>query len=776
MAVSGTGIGAAMPRKEDHRFLTGSGLYSDDILEAGTLSATVLRAPMPHADIVSIDVEAARSMPGVRLVFTAADLEDEIAGPILSFSKIPPFDIGRRDGGDAAEASQYPLARERVRYLGEPVALIVADTAAQAEDAAELIEVDYAVLPAVMEIKDAIDPSAAQIWSDAPGNVSFDWVTGDEAATEAAFASAAHVSRLHLVNNRVVINFMEPRSAVASYDNGRLTLRAGCQSAHGLRAGLALVLGIDEEKLHVIVPDTGGGFGARNSVYPEYVLALVAARRLQKPIKWTASRSEAFLSDYQARDHIFDGELALDAEGHFLGLRVRGDWRHGAYFTSRSIWVMTHYVSQVLGGSYRIPTGHLALRGIVTNTTPQSAYRGIGRLEANYVLERLIDQAAQDTGIDPVTLRRRNLLDASDLPWRMAGGAVITSGDFAANLDRAVELSDWQGVEARRTAAEAAGKLHGIGLAMYAENDGSTPTEFAEVAVGGEGRVTAFLGTQDFGMGHATMYSQILSERLGVPFEDIDVVFGDSDRVKRGAGAHGSRSARMGGTAAVMGVDKVIARGREVAASLLEAAISDIEFADGRFTIVGTDRSVTLFDVAIEVERAGDKLAEEADFNAEAEVISNGVHVCELTIDPANGNVRVENYSIVADVGRIVNPTIVLGQMHGGLAQGIGQALLERIVYDRDSGQTLTGSLMDYCLPRADDLPTPRVAFNEVIEKDNPVGAKGAGESATTGAPAAVMNAIVDALNRAGAEPVDMPATPEKIWSALRSAESNRSL
>lgn len=772
MAVSGTGIGAAMLRKEDHRFLTGSGLYSDDILEAGTLSATVLRAPMPHADIVSIDAEAARSMPGVRLVLTAVDLEDEIAGPIPSFSKITPFDIGRRDGGDAAEASQYPLARERVRYLGEPVALIVADTAAQAEDAAELIDVDYDVLPAVMEIEDALDPSAAQIWPDAPGNVSFDWATGDEAATEAAFAKAAHVSRLRLINNRVVINFMEPRSAVASYDNGRLTLRAGCQSAHGLRAGLALVLGIEEGDMHVIVPDTGGGFGARNSLYPEFILTLVAARRLRKSVKWTASRGEAFLSDYQARDHIFDGELALDADGHFLGLRVRGDWRHGAYFASRSIWVMTHYLSQVLGGSYRIPTGHLALRGIATNTTPQAAYRGIGRLEANYVLERLIDQAAQDTGIDPLTLRRRNLLNASDLPWRMAGGAMITSGDFAANLDRAIELSEWQGMETRRAAAEAAGMLHGIGLAMYAENDGSTPTEFAEVAVGGEGRVTAFLGTQDFGMGHATMYSQILSERLGVPFEDIHVVFGDSDRVKRGAGSHGSRSARMGGAAAVMGADKVIARGREVAASLLEAAVSDIEFADGHFIIVGTDRSTSLFDVATEVERAGDTLAEEADFNAEAEVISNGVHVCELTIDPANGNVRVENYSIVADVGRIVNPTIVLGQMHGGLAQGIGQALLERIVYDRDSGQTLTGSLMDYCLPRADDLPAPRVAFNEVIEKDNPVGAKGAGESATTGAPAAVMNAIADALNRAGAAPVDMPATSEKIWSALRAAAS----
>ena len=424
----------------------------------------------------------------------------------------------------------------------------------------------------------------------------------------------------------------------------------------------------------------------------------------------------------------------------------------------------------MLGGGYRIPAGHLSLRGVVSNTTPQGAYRGIGRLEANYVLERLIDTAARELGMDPITLRQRNLLDVADLPWRMPGGAVVTSGAFADNLERAVELAGWHDAPARRQRAEAQGRLHGIGLGMYAENDGSTPTEFAEIAVGGDGRVTALLGTQDFGMGHATMYSQILSEKLGVDFEDIDVVFGDSDRVRRGAGSHGSRSARMGGTAAVMGADKVIARGRDTAADMLEAAAGDISFADGRFTITGTDRSVTLFEVAASIEAGGGALAEEADFNVEAEVISNGVHVCELTIDPADGSVRLENYSVVADVGRIVNPIIVEGQIHGGVAQGIGQALLERIVYDRDSGQTLTGSLMDYCLPRADDLPIFNIAFNEVIEADNPIGAKGAGESATTGAPAAVMNALADALHSAGAGAIDMPATPERVWRALRGA------
>jgi carbon-monoxide dehydrogenase large subunit len=685
---------------------------------------------------------------------------------------VPPFDIGRRDGGDAAVAAQYPLARERVRYLGEPVAFIIAGSLQQAHDAAELINVDYAPLPAVMEIGDALDPVADQIWPDAPGNVSFDWDTGDAAATDAAFAAAHHVSRLTLANNRVVINFMEPRAAVASYGeaDGRLTLQLGCQSAHGMRAGLAGVLGIEEAGLHVVAPDTGGGFGARGGVYPEFVLALVAARQLRRTVKWTASRSEAFLSDHQARDHIFHGELALDADGQFTGLRVRGDWRHGAYLTGRSIWVMVHYLSQVLGGSYRIANGHLSLRGVVSNTTPQAAYRGIGRLEANYVLERLVDQAAWETGIDPVSLRRRNLIDAADLPWRMPGGAIVTSGEFAANLDRALELAGWHEAPVRRRQAEAQGRLHGIGLGLYAENNGSTPTEFAEIIVGGDGRVTALLGTQDFGMGHATMYSQILSEKLGVPFEEIDVVFGDSDRVRRGAGSHGSRSARMGGTAAMLGADRVIARGRDAAAEMLEAAVSDIDFTDGRFAISGTDRSVTLFEVAANIEAGGGTLAEEADFNAGPEVISNGVHICELTVDPANGSIRLEQYSAVADVGRIVNPIIVQGQMHGGITQGIGQALLEQVVYDGDNGQTLTGSLMDYCLPRADDLPEFNLAFNEVVEADNTVGAKGAGESATTGAPAAVMNALADALHSAGAEAVDMPATPETVWRALRAA------
>jgi carbon-monoxide dehydrogenase large subunit len=772
MAVNRTGIGAAVPRREDARFLTGAGQFSDDIMTPGALTAVVLRAPLPHGEIVAIDTGAALASPGVHAVLTSADLAGEITGPMPSLSKVPPYDIGRRDGGDAADAAQYPLARDRVRYLGEPVAFVVADTLHQAQDAAELIAVDYHPLDAVIDVEGALAPGAEQIWPDAPGNVSFDWATGDEAATEAAFAAAHHVSRLRLINNRVVINFMEPRSAIASIDtdSGRLTLQAGCQSPHGLRDSLTGLLGIEPEGLRVIVPDTGGGFGARSGNYPEFLLTLVAARRLGRPVKWTSSRSEAFLSDHQARDHIFHGELALDADGGFLGLRIKADWRHGAYIISRSIWVMAHFLSHVMGGSYRLPAAFMALRGIVSNTLPQGPYRGIGRLEVNYVLERLIDQAATDMNLDPVDLRRRNLLLPGDLPWHTPGGALITSGEFAENLDRAVETAGWHDAPARRKRAEAAGRLHGIGIAMYAENDGSTPTEFAEVAVTGDGRVTAMVGTQDFGMGHSTMYGQILSETLGLDFDAIDVIFGDTDTVKRGAGTHGSRSTRMGGTALVMGAEKVILRARDEAAEMLEAAPADIDFADGRFTISGTDRAVTLVQVAANIEAGGGSLREEADFNAGPETISNGVHVCELTVNPDDGRIRLENYTVVADVGRIVNPIIVHGQLHGGVTQGIGQALFEEVIYDPDSGQTLNGSLMDYCLPRADDLPLFNIAFNEVVEVDNPVGAKGAGESATTGAPAAVMNALADALRHAGAAPIDMPATPEKVWRALRAA------
>src|SRR5262245_4962021 len=764
-----TRIGAARKRKEDPRFLTGASRFTDDIVLGGQLHGVVVRSPHAHARIRSVDVAAARSASGVRLVLTAADVDGEIARPIPSFSSTPPFDIRGPDGATAPDAEQFPLARETVRYAGQPVAFVVAESVSQAADAAEKIVIDYEPLAATVGIEEALAPGAPLVWDGRSSNVSFHWERGDRNAVEAAFARAVHGARVEGANDRVDPVLMEPRSAVAEYDptSSRWTLQVLCQSAHGMRAVLVHVMGIEPERLRVVVPDTGGGFGARNGVYSEYPLLLVAARRLGHPVKWTSSRAEAFIADHQARDHVLRGELALDGDGHFTAMRVSADWRHGAYFTSRNVWVMVHYLPPTLGGPYRIPCGHVAIRGVFSHTTPLAAFRGIGRIEANYLTESLIEAAARKTGIEPIELRRRNLVAPDAFPWTTPGGAVVTSGPFRDNLDRALELADWRSFTARRAESAAHGMLRGFGLAMYVENDGSTPTEFAEVQATADGRVVVAVGTQDFGMGHDTVYSQIAAETLGVPFDRVDVVFGDTDRVARGAGSHGSRSARVGGGAVVVGARKLIEDGRALAAQMLEAAAADVTYAAGRFTVAGTDRGVGLFEVAAFAEGTRGRLAAGADFVTAGDAHANGCHACEVLVNPDDGTVRIERHVVVADVGRAINPLIVHGQMHGGAAQGIGQALMEHVRFEAGTGQPLTGSFMEYVVPRADDLPPLTVDLNELSEPDNPLGVKGAGENATTGAPAAVMNALRDALHSAGGADVDMPATPERVWRAL---------
>jgi aerobic carbon-monoxide dehydrogenase large subunit len=765
-------IGAPIRRREDRRFVTGVGCFTDDVALDDQAYAVVVRSPHAHARVRRIDTAPARGVPGVLLVLTATDLGEDIVHPIPSFSKTPPFDIRGPDGSTPPDAGQYPLARDKVRYAGEPVALVVAETLPLARDAALRVAVDYEPLDAAVDIERALAPGAPAVWDDCPGNVSFQWQRGDAGAVDAAFAAAAHVAHVELVNNRIAPMFLEPRSAVAEFDaaSGRWTVRVGCQSAHGMRAVLAHVLGVEADRLRVIVPDTGGGFGARGGVYAEYPLLLVAARRLGRPVKWTAERAESFVSDYQARDHVLRGALALDERGRFTALRAEVDWRHGAYLTSRSVWVMVHYFPPTLGGPYRIPSAHISMRGVFSNSTPQAAYRGIGRIEANYLTESLIEAAARAAGIDRLELRARNLAGAGDLPWTTAGGAVLTSGAFEANLARALDLADWRGFSARRKAGDAEGRLRGIGVAMYVENDGSTPTEFAEVEATAGGRVVVRVGTQDFGMGHETVFSQIAADELGVPLEAVDVVFGDTDQVERGAGSHGSRSARMGGGAVVGSVRKLVESGRELAARLLEAAASDITYGDGRFTVAGTDRGVALAEVAAFADRQGGRLAAQTDFVTAGDAHANGCHVCEVSVDRDTGALRLERHVIVADVGRPINPLIVHGQLHGGAAQGIGQALMEHVVLAPDTGQPMTATLMEYAIPRADDLPTPVVELNEIPEADNPLGVKGVGENATTGAPAAFMNAVRDALAGAGGAHVDMPVTAARLWQALRGA------
>ena len=766
-------VGAALRRREDHRFLTGRSSFTDDVVRPGQLHAAVVRSPHAHACIVGIDTVAARAAPGVLLVLTAADLDADGVRAIPSFTATPPFDVRSRDGSTAPAAEEYPLAQDVVRYVGEPVALVVADTAARAQDAAARVVVDYDARDAVVTLDQALAPGAARVWADQSANVSVDWERGDADAVARAFAGAAHVASIGLINNRIAPVFMEPRAAIAEHDadTGRFTLRVGCQSPHGMRAVLAHTLGVEPSRIHVLVPDVGGGFGARNGVYPEYPALLVAARRLGRPVKWTAGRSESFLTDHQSRDHVLHGEIALDADGRFTAMRVRVDWRHGAYLTSRSVWVMAHYLPPTLGGPYRIPLAHVAFRGVFSHTAPQAAFRGIGRIEANYLTESLVEAAARVSGLDRVELRRRNLVAQNELPWTMAGGNVLTSGNFAGQMTRALELIDWKGIEARRTAPD---RLRGIGVALYVENDGSTNTEFAEIEATADGRVVACVGTQDFGMGHATMYSQVLADALGIPPERVDVVFGDTDRVARGSGSHGSRTARMGGGAVVASAAKLVEEGRAVAASLIEAAPADLVYRDARYTVAGTDRGVGLFEVAAARVARGERLVAESDFVTAGDAHASGCHACEVTIDPADGRVRLERYVMVADVGRAINPLIVHGQMHGGAAQGIGQALLEHVVLAEETGQPLAASFMDYAIARADDLPPFAVELDEIVERDNPLGVKGAGENATTGAPAAIMNAVRDALRSAGVAHVDMPVTAAQLWHALRRQSAAR--
>ena len=765
--MSKTGIGASVRRREDPRFLTGNSAYTDDLKLPGQCHAVFVRSPHAHARIAAVDLSPAQKSPGVLSVWSAAELRQRVPNVIPSAVATPPFDLRGIDGKLATDASQYPFAEDKARYLGEAVAVVVAESLAGALDAAELVQVDYEELRPNVTIEQALDPSAALIWEDEDSNVSIDWRMGDSEKIAGIFDGAAHVVRRDLVNNRVTPAFMEPRAAIASHDPGddRLTLRLGCQSVHGMQAGLCQVLDIPAEKLRVIVPDMGGGFGARGGVYMEYPVLLAAARELGRPVRWTASRSEGMLTDTQARDHVSKGELALDSDGNFLALRIRADWRHGAYLPSRSLWVTLHYMPPTIGGSYRLAEADIGIRGIFSNSTPQSAYRGVGRAEGNYLLESLIDAAARQMDLDPVELRRRNLVQSDDLPWRMAGGGVLTSGIFNGNLDQAAELLAIEEVADDLPSHW----LRGQGVAMYVENDGSMTTEYAEVEAFDNGKVLIRVGTQDFGMGHQTMYAQIASDRLGLAFDDIEVVFGDTDVVKRGMGSYGSRSARMGGGAVVYGAEKMVERGRELAADMLEAAAEDIQYESGLFQVAGTDRQTGLFDVAAYAKAQGERLSAEMDFETAGDVFANGCHAAQIAIDPDTGSVKLLRHIMVCDVGRAINPMIVDGQLHGGAAQGIGQAMFENVVLDPDSGQTLSGSLLDYCLPRADDLPMFTTALVEIEEADNPLGVKGVGENATTGAPAAVMNAIQDALAKAGGAEVQMPATPERVWRALRS-------
>ncbi len=774
------GIGASVKRREDQRLLTGEGRFADDFNGLGQAHAAFVRSPHAHADVLAIDAAPAKAVAGVLAVFTGHDLAADGVGGIPTLIAERGGNIRSRDGSPFAEPTWLALATDRVRHVGEPIAMVVATTPAQARDGAEAVVVRYAARPAVVDAVAALGDGAPQLHAVATRNRVYDWECGDAAATDRAFASAAHVARLTLVDNRLITCFMEPRAALAAWDaaTGRYTIHASLQSVHQLAANLARILGVARDRVRCITGDVGGGFGSKIQPYPEYVALAWAARRLGRPVKWASSRSEGFVTDAQSRDHRLTGELALDEDGRITGLRVHSIQNLGAYVATGMPMSIILNMERMVSGVYAIPAIHLRLEGAFTNTVPINVYRGVGRLECVYTVERLIERAARETGRDPAAFRRANMVRA--FPYRTATGAVYDSGDYVARLDEAIEQADAEGFAARRAESAKRGKLRGLGLGPYVEGTGGVPQEFAEVRVLPAGIVEVPMGSQSQGQGHETVFAQVVAERLGVPFETVSIVQGDTDRVARGVGTFASRSMVRGGSAPVEASDAVVAAGKPMAAHLLEAATADIEYRDGAFRVVGTDRSIGLFEVARAATGGklpaalGTTLGAATWHENPAFAFANGCEVCELEVDPETGAVTIVAWTMVDDSGRSVNPMIVHGQQHGSVAQGIGQALIERCVFDSTTGQLLSGSLLDYAIPRADDLPSITVVSRDVPSPTNPLGVKGAGEGGTVGAPGAVINAILDALAPLGVTHIDMPATPERVWRAIQDARNLR--
>jgi carbon-monoxide dehydrogenase large subunit len=768
------GIGQPIRRFEDQRLITGTGRYTDDISIAGQAHTYVLRSPAAHARIRRVDPAAARAMPGVLIVLTGEDVTADGLGDLPCI-----FPLQNRDGSARHDTPRPILATDKARYAGQPIALVVAETLNNARDAAEAIELDLDELPAVVDSTAAIADRVPQLFDHIKGNVVFDWVNecSNQAAVDAAFAKAAHITKLDIVNNRIVVNAMEPRNAIADYDaaTDRSTLYTCSQGPHGVRDPLAgVVLKMPPEKLRVITPNVGGGFGTKLFLYPEQALVVWASRKLKRAVKWQADRSEGFLSDNQGRDHHTHAELALDAGGRFLGLRVAILANLGAYLSPVGPFIPTRS-TDLISGLYATPAFDISVKGVCTNTVPVCAYRGAGRPEAAYLMERLVDAAAREMKMSPDAIRRVNFVPPTAMPYKSATGFTFDSGEFEQVMDQCMQAADWSRFASRRAASEKNGKLRGIGMATYTERCGGGIPETASIEFNGE-RVELIMGNQEIGTGLPTAYRQIISERLGIDADRIDVIMGDTDRTPSGL-TGGSRGVPVAGSALFEASNKVIDKGRQIAAHLLETAAVDVVFEDAEFKVTGTDLRIGLFAVA-QAARNPAKLPPgmEPGIDAthlqmpEAETFPNGCHIVEVEIDPDSGIVRVDRYTVVDDFGRTINPLTLEGQVHGGIVQGLGQALHEHTVYDPDSGQLLSGSFMDYCLPRADDVPFFSFATHNVLSTANPLGIKGAGEAGAIGAPPAVINAIVDALfHRAGIRNIDMPATPTKIWCALHS-------
>jgi carbon-monoxide dehydrogenase large subunit len=768
------GVGQPVRRKEDDTLVRGKGKYTDDFSLPRQVYGWVVRSSHAHGVIKGIDTSAAKAMPGVLGVWTGAD---------LAAANFKPFICGlplkSRDGSALLQTNRMPLATDKVRYVGDAVAFVVAETVAQARDAAEAVELDIDALPAVTDASEAAKPGAPQLYDHIPNNVALDYHFGDTAKVEAAFASAAHVTKLDIVNTRVAVVAMEPRVALGHYDKAteRYTLQVPTQGVAGNKAILARILNVPPERVRVLTANVGGSFGMKNLNYPEYACILHAAKALGRPVKWTDERSTSFLSDSQGRSQLIHGELALDAEGKFLAVRLSGYGNLGAFITAVAPGPLTANTSKNLASVYRTPLLSVDIKTVLTNTTHLGAYRGAGRPEANYYMERLIDRAADEMGIDRLTLRKRNFIKPTQLPFAAASGVTYDSGDFAGVLGKAVEISDYANFAKRKRESRKDGKLRGIAVGSYLEVTAPPSGELGKITFDPDGSVTLTTGTLDYGQGHATPFSQVLSAQLGVPFDKIKLEQGDSDLVRFGNGTGGSRSITATGMAIVEASALVVEKGKKAAAHFLEAAEADIEFSDGRFTIAGTDRSVGIMELA-ERMREG-KVPEGVPNSLDVDhatketpsTFPNGCHVAEVEIDPETGVISIVRYTGVSDFGTIVNPMIVAGQLHGGVAQGIGQALMEQVSYD-ESGQPITGSFMDYALPRATDIPAMEVGDHPSPAKTNPLGTKGCGEAGCAGSLVTIVNAVVDALSDYGIKHLNMPLTPEKIWRAIEDAKA----
>ena len=779
--ISSSPIGQSLRRREDLRFLTGAGQYTDDVVLPGQTYGFFVRSPYANARIKAVNLDAARAMPGVVGIVTGADIAEAKVGGLPCG-----WLIHSKDGTPMKEPAHPVLAHGKVRYVGDALALVVAETYLQARDAAEAVEVDYEELAPVIDITQAAG-AASSVHDDVPDNVCYTWGHGDAAAVDAAFAKAAKVSRLEFANNRLIPNAMEPRAANAHYtrhDDG-WTLYVANQNPHVERLLMcAFVLGIPESKMRVIAPDVGGGFGSKIFLYAEETALVFASKRLNRPIKWTAERSESFLSDAHGRDHATTAELAMDAQGNFLAMRVHTIANMGAYLSTFASSVPTILYATLLAGQYKTPAIYAEVKAVFTNTSPVDAYRGAGRPEATYVVERLVETAARDMQMDPAEIRRRNFI--TQFPYATPVGLTYDTGDYAAHLDKALQIADVAGFAARRAASEAKGLKRGLGYSCYIEACGLAPSNIAgalgaraglfeagEVRVHPTGTVTVFTGSHSHGQGHETSFAQVVAGKLGIPVESVEIVHGDTGRVPFGMGTYGSRSLAVGGTAIVKAVDKIIAKGKKIAAHLLEAADTDIDFDGGEFHVKGTDKKIPFGQVALTayvphnypLDKLEPGLNENAFYDPTNFTYPSGSYVCEVEVDPETGKTRVDRFTAVDDFGNLVNPMIVAGQVHGGLAQGIGQAMLEACAYDAESGQLLTGSYMDYAMPRADDLPSFTIDHTVTPCTHNPLGVKGCGEAGAIGSPPAFINALTDAL---GVRDIAMPATPERVWRAAR--------